>query len=63
MTITTDQYRNLSATMQAMTAAPADNDEFVIVSLHVHPISQIQSGLATSSEVTALNNQLPSEAF
>ena len=39
---------------EALTAAPADNDEFVIFSTHIHPIAQIQSGLATAANQTTM---------
>ena len=34
---------------EALTSAPANGVAFTIVSLHIHPVSQIQSGLATSA--------------
>jgi hypothetical protein len=34
---------------EAFSSAPADTDEFQIAADHVHPISQIQSGLATTA--------------
>jgi hypothetical protein len=34
---------------EALTSAPANGVAFAIVSLHIHPVSQIQSGLATAS--------------
>ena len=38
---------------EALTSAPVDGVAFAIVSLHIHPVSQIQAGLATSA--TALS--------
>ena len=38
---------------EALTSAPVNGVAFTIVSLHIHPVSQIQSGLATSA--TALS--------
>lgn len=39
---------------EPLTAAPSDGDEFVVIAgSHVHGIADIQSGLATSSGVTA----------
>jgi hypothetical protein len=34
---------------EALTSAPVNGVAFTIVSLHIHPVSQIQSGLATAS--------------
>jgi hypothetical protein len=34
---------------EALTSAPVNGAAFTIVSLHIHPVSQIQSGLATAS--------------
>lgn len=39
---------------EALTAAPSNGDQFVIIRSHVHPISQIQSGLATSSALSTV---------
>ena len=41
---------------QAFTSAPANADEFLILATHEHSISEIQDGLATSAEITALND-------
>jgi hypothetical protein len=38
---------------EALTSAPVNGVAFAIVSLHIHPVSQIQSGLATASALTA----------
>jgi len=50
-------YENTDGTItldEALTEAPADGDEFVIIAAsHVHPVTEIQSGLATSAGVTA----------
>lgn len=35
---------------EALSSAPSDNDEFVIASTHIHPITQIQSGLGTEAK-------------
>jgi hypothetical protein len=37
---------------EALTSAPANGVAFAIVSLHIHPVSQIQSGLATASALS-----------
>ncbi len=39
---------------EALTSAPANGVAFAIVADHIHPISQIQSGLATSAAVADL---------
>lgn len=39
---------------EALTAAPAASDEFVVLAQHVHPIADIQSGLATSSALASV---------
>jgi len=41
---------------EPLTEPPTDGDSFIIKTDHVHPISQIQSGLATSSSIAALND-------
>ena len=38
---------------EALTSAPVNGVAFAIVSLHIHPVSQIQSGLATPTNITA----------
>jgi hypothetical protein len=38
---------------EALTSAPVNGVAFTIVSLHIHPVSQIQSGLATASALAA----------
>lgn len=38
---------------EALTSAPVNGVAFAIVSLHIHPVSQIQSGLATSAALAA----------
>ena len=43
-----------------LTAAPSAADEFIIIPSHVHPISEIQSGLATSANQTTILNRLGS---
>jgi hypothetical protein len=42
------------------TEAPASGDEFLIIPSHVHPISEIQSGLATAANQTTILNRLGS---
>jgi hypothetical protein len=39
---------------EALTSAPVNGVAFAIVSLHIHPVSQIQNGLATSAELVTL---------
>jgi len=39
---------------EVWTGVPNSSDEFVILPQHVHPISEIQNGLATSSEVATV---------
>lgn len=39
---------------EGFTAAPANGDQFAILVDHIHPVSQIQSGLATQSSVDSL---------
>jgi hypothetical protein len=39
---------------EALTSAPVNGVAFTIVSLHIHPVSQIQSGLATSAALATL---------
>ena len=39
---------------EALTSAPVNGVAFSIVSLHIHPVSQIQSGLATSAALVTL---------
>lgn len=40
----------------AWPVTPVNGDDFVIVALHEHPIAELQSGLATSAEIAALND-------
>ena len=50
-------YTNLNGELildEALTSAPADGTPFIIDHTHVHPITQIQAGLATSAAVAAL---------
>ena len=50
-----DTYANANGRItlqEALTAAPAATDEFIIVPSHVHKISDIQSGLATDTAVS-----------
>jgi hypothetical protein len=39
---------------EALTSAPVNGVAFAVVSLHIHPVSQIQNGLATSAELVTL---------
>ena len=41
---------------EAFGAAPVAGNTFSILKSHVHPVSQIQSGLATAASIAALNN-------
>jgi hypothetical protein len=41
---------------EALTSAPANGVAFAIVSLHIHPVSQIQSGLATQTSVDTIQS-------
>jgi hypothetical protein len=40
---------------EALTAAPSDNVTFVILADHAHPVSQIQSGLATAAALATVD--------
>jgi hypothetical protein len=39
---------------EPLTSAPVNGVAFTIVSLHIHPVSQIQSGLATAASIVTL---------
>ena len=41
---------------EALTSAPANGVAFAVVSLHIHPVSQIQSGLATSAALATVQS-------
>jgi hypothetical protein len=41
---------------EALTSAPVNGVAFTIVSLHIHPVSQIQSGLATSAALATVQS-------
>ena len=41
---------------EALTSAPADGDEFLILATHENSIAEIQSGLATAASIAALND-------
>lgn len=41
---------------EALTSAPADGDEFLILATHENSIGEIQAGLATSASIAALND-------
>jgi len=43
---------------EALTAAPSASDEFVILPQHVHPVSEIQSGLATASALSTVDSKV-----
>jgi hypothetical protein len=46
---------------EPLTSAPVNGVAFSIVSLHIHPVSQIQSGLATQASVDTIDNLLDTE--
>ena len=43
---------------EALTSAPVNGVEFAIVSLHIHPVSQIQSGLATAAALATESTKI-----
>ena len=43
---------------EALTSAPVNGVAFAIVSLHIHPVSQIQSGLATAAALATESTKL-----
>ncbi len=43
---------------EPLTSAPVNGVAFTIVSLHIHPVSQIQSGLATSAALAAESSKI-----
>jgi len=43
---------------EALTAAPSSSDEFIIVPDHTDPISEIQSGLATSAALAVVDSNI-----
>ena len=43
------------------TLAPSDGDEFEIKAHHIHPISEIQAGLATSAELSTTETNLTAQ--
>ena len=45
---------------EALTAAPSSSDEFIIVPDHTDPISEIQSGLATSAALAVVGSNVDS---
>ena len=45
---------------EALTAAPSSSDEFIIVPDHTDPISEIQSGLATSAALAVVDSNVDS---
>ena len=45
---------------EALTAAPSSSDEFIIVPDHTNPISEIQSGLATSAALAVVDSNVDS---
>lgn len=51
--LTYDQTNGLVTVSEAFTDAPSDGVTFVIMATHIHPISQIQAGLATPTNITA----------
>lgn len=51
-----ESYNSTNGTItlqEPLTSAPSSGADFVIIPFHVHPISEIQAGLATNSGVTA----------
>ena len=43
---------------EALTSAPVNGVEFAIVSLHIHPVSQIQAGLATAAALATESTKI-----
>ena len=43
---------------EALTSAPVNGVAFTIVSLHIHPVSQIQSGLATAAALATESGKI-----
>ena len=43
---------------EALTSAPVSGVAFAVVSLHIHPVSQIQSGLATSAALATESGKI-----
>ena len=43
---------------EALTSAPVNGVAFAVVSLHIHPVSQIQSGLATSAALATESGKI-----
>ena len=43
---------------EALTSAPVNGVAFAVVSLHIHPVSQIQSGLATSAALATESTKI-----
>ena len=41
-----------------LTAAPSASDEFIIVPQHIHPVSEIQDGLATASALSTVSTNV-----
>lgn len=54
----TNGVNNTVVLQEPLTSTPSIGDEFVILPQHVHPVSEIQSGLATSAEVAAVPDNL-----
>ena len=58
-----DTYNNTNGRLvlqEALTAAPSASDEFVVLPHHVHSISEIQNGLATSSALATVDANVDS---
>ena len=56
-----DTYSNTNGRLvlqEALTAAPSASDEFVILPHHVHSISEIQNGLATSAALAVVDSNV-----
>jgi hypothetical protein len=43
---------------EALTSAPVNGVAFAVVSLHIHPVSQIQSGLATAAALATESTKI-----
>ncbi len=51
------QTNGVITVSEGFTSAPSDGVTFIIMATHVHPISQIQSGLATQTSVNTVISQ------
>lgn len=48
---------------EALTSAPADGDTFIIKTDHVHPVSAIQAGLASSADLATIKTKTDQMVF